>query len=60
MKRNGKLDPKDLNLHAGEMDVNVMSDTTFFHSDKDRFEFEKRPNAGRYVRIKRFFFYSSN
>ena len=49
LKRNGQLDPKDLNLHAGEIDVNVVLDTAFFHSDKDRLEFEKRPNAGRYV-----------
>lgn len=47
LKRNNELDPRDLDLHSGEIDVNAVSDTTFVHNDKEKLDFENREKSGR-------------
>ena len=45
MRRNGKLDPRDFNVHQGDADINVVPDA-MFSEDKDAQDFELGQNPG--------------
>mgnify|MGYP000535693908 CR=1 FL=1 len=45
LKSNNELDPRDLDVHSGEIDVNVVSEASFVN--KEKLDFEKRQKSGR-------------
>ena len=52
LRRQNLLDPRDMNLHAGEEDTNVIDAATMGSWDKNKAEYERRRNAGSDVWLK--------